>query len=207
MGIIDLKKLEKIETDVKKNPDWYYHGYDFCFTSDILEKGIVAKRYLDFPCPDFGLNGKYYISIAKDGNSNDKALTRYMNNGPLAILDEYLKVIKCKNSQFHRLFIHTRIPLRYTAWSDEYQVYGKIKPDQIIGFECMVHDWVTKDKVFLLKRFRVMLEMMQKTKCNLPVYDYSRQDGNRVHEINKASFLELSESIIDNSIESILGVK
>ena len=200
MAKIDLKELEKIDKDnIFKNPEWFYHGYDFAMTSDILEEGILSKRHLNYPCPNFGLNGKYYISIAKDTATEDRALTGYINSGPLAILDN-LKVIKCKKSQFYRLFTQTPLPLRYTAWSDEYQVYDKIGPDKIIGFECMVYDWVKKDRIFLLKRLRTMLEIMQNLKCDLPVYDFSRQEGDKVHELDKKGFLELSEPLEEEKI-------
>lgn len=207
MEKIDLREIEKIEKDsVIKNTDWYYHGFDFAYTSDILKEGILAKRHLGYACPNFGLNGKYYISVAKDITGDDLALSSYKQYGPLAILDN-LKVIKCKKSQLNRLFIYTPIPLRYSAWSDEYQVYDKIAPEKIIGFECMVHEWVKKDNIFLLRRLHTMIEIMQLLDCNLPMYDFSRQEGDNVHELDKEEYLKLSESIVDNSIESTLGLK
>ncbi len=158
---------------------------------------------MSFPCPNFGLNGKYYVSIAKDIDGEDRALTRYKNSGPLVILDN-LKVIKCKKSNFYRLFNRTPLPLRYTAWSDEYQVYDKISPDKIIGFECMVYDWAKSGNLFLLKRFRTMLEIMQQLKCELPIYDYSREEENVVHELDKEAFLEISKPLKNQGLSSLL---
>ncbi len=193
MDSIDLGELDKIEKDIIiKNADWYYHGFDFALMSDILEEGILSKRHLNFSCPNFGLNGKYYVSVAKDITGKDCALPYYQKSGPLVILDN-LKVIKCHKSNFYRLFKYTPLPFRYTAWSDEYQVYDKISPDKIIGFECMVYDWAKNGNLFLLKRFRTMLEIMQQLKCELPIYDYSREDEDVVHELDKEAFLEISK--------------
>lgn len=198
METIDLKEIETVEKKVVKNPDWFYHGYDFGNTAKILEKGILAKKHLDFQKGNFGLNGKHYISVAKDINEGWRALTKYKNNGPVAILDG-LKVIECKYSKLYKLFIYTPLPFRYTEWPDEYQVYSQIQPDKIIGIECMVYNWTEQGNIFLLKRFRTMLEVMKELDSQLPIYDFSRQEGDNVHELDKEAFLELSKRLINNT--------
>ena len=205
MGTIDLKDIEQIEKEVIKNPDWYYHGYDFASTSDILKEGILARKYLSCLDED-GLNGKHYVSVAKDVEGKNKALTRYKHQGPLAILNENLKVIECKHSKFYELFRYTMLPLRYTHWSDEYQVFSKIKPNKIIGFECMAYLWAKEGNIALLRRLRTMIETMQKLDCDLPMYDFSRQEGNDVHELDKKGYLEVTKSLKPNDLLSALGI-
>ena len=205
MGKIDLNEIEQLETSVIKNPDWYYHGYNFAFTSDILKEGILARKYLSCDDED-GLNGKHYISIAKDIEGDKKALTRYKHQGSLAILDEKLKVIECKKSKFYELFRYTMLPFRYSSWSDEYQVFSKIKPKNIIGFECMAYLWAKEGNIALLRRLRAMIETMQHLQCDLPIYDFSRQEGDNVHEIDKEGYLELTKSFKDHDILSALGI-
>ncbi len=205
MGKIEASEVEKIETNFVKNSEWFYHGYDFCFTEDIIKKGILARKYLSCPDED-GLNGKHYVSIAKDIEGEKKALTRYKHQGPLAIMDESLKVIECKQSKFYELFRYTRLPFRYTEWSDEYQVYSKIKPNKIIGFECMAYLWAKEGNIALLRRLRMMIEIMQKLNCDLPIYDFSRQEGDNVHELDKEAYLELSKTLKENDLLSALGI-
>ena len=205
MGKIDLKDIDQIEKSFVKNPDWYYHGYDFASTSDIIEEGILARKYLSCQDPD-GLNGKHYVSIAKDIEGEDRALNRYKYNGPLAILDENLKVIECKHSNFYKIFRYTMLPFRYTDWSDEYQVFSKIKPDKIIGFECMAYLWCKEGNIDLLRRLRTMIETMQQLDCDLPIYDFSRQEGDNVHELDKEEYLEVTKSLKANDLLSALGI-
>lgn len=205
MGKIETSEIEKIEKSFVKNPDWFYHGYDFCNTPDIIKEGILARKYLSCQDED-GLNGKHYVSIAKDIDGEGKALTRYKHQGPLAIMDESLKVIECKHSKFYKLFRYTILPFRYTDWSDEYQVFSKIKPDKIIGFECMAYLWAKDGNIALLRRLRTMIETMNQLECELPIYDFSRQDGDKVHELDKEAYLELTKSLKGNDLLSILGI-
>ena len=187
----NCNKIKKIETKtINKNPDWFYHGCDFGNIPNILKDGILAKKYLDYPCPNFGLNGKYYISVAKDTNLSDNALDQYKYKGPLVVMDN-LKVIKCKESKLYKLFINTQIPLRYTVWSDEYQVFSKITPDKIIAIECMAYEWTKHGNILMLKRLRKMIEVMNSLNSKLPIYDYSREENGIVHELDKEAYLKL----------------
>lgn len=49
----------------------------------------------------------------------------------------------------------------------------------------------------MLKGFRIMIEIMQSLNIQLPIYDFSRQEDNIVHELNKDEFLELSKHLIN----------
>ncbi len=190
-NLIKENKIKNIETKtIPKNPDWFYHGCDFGNVPNILEKGVLAKKLLNEKNLNYGLNGKYYISVAKDTNLPNNALDEYKYNGPLVVMDG-LKVIKCKESKLYKLFRYTPIPLRYTVWPDEYQVYSKITPDKIIAIECMAYEWMENRNIFLLKRLRKMIEVMNSLNCDLPIYDYSREENGIVHELDKEAYLEL----------------
>lgn len=207
MTEIDLREIEKIETkNIVKQPDWFYHGFNFSRTANIIENGILAKKHLYFPCPNIGINGKHYISVAKDINGAKRAFTIYKIDRPLAIL-EGIKVIECKKSKVYRLFINTPLPFRYSPWSDEYQVYSKIQPDKIIGIECMVYAWAEQGDISKLRRFRKMIEIMKELDRQLPIYDFSREKDDLVHEVDKEAFLEVSESLKENDQLSSLGIK
>lgn len=200
MEKFDLMEIEKIETGrFVKNLDWFYHGFDFGNITAILNKGILAKKYLDFPTPNFGLNGKHYISVSKDMNVSGGAFNRYKQSGPLMILDN-IKALKCKYKKLYYPFRLTAFPFRYTEWTDEYQVYSKILPDKFVGIECMVYDWTKENNLFLLKRFRSMLEVMQSLGVKLPIYDFSREDSCVIHEVDQEAFLELSKCLTKDSL-------
>lgn len=200
MAKIELKDIENIETkSVVKNLNWFYHGFSFENFAEIMEKGVLAKKYLDFPVKSFGLNGKHYISIAKDTNKPGNALNSYKRTGPLVILDD-IEAIKCKNKKLYGYFKNTFFPFRYTEWNDEYQVYSKILPEKFVGLECMVYDWARENNLFLLKRFYYMLEKMIYLDISLPIYDYSREENNKVHELDKEAFLEIGKSLINKKI-------
>lgn len=196
MEKIDLKEIEKVETKcIVKNLNWFYHGFDFGNITKIMRDGILAKKYLDFPTSDFGLNGKHYISISKDIiNHPCSAFQSYKSTYPLVILDN-VETIKCKNNPLYYHLRLTSLPFRYSDWVDEYHVYSKISPDKFIGIECMVYDWARDDGLFLLKRFRNMLEVMQSLDTKLPVYDFSRQKDGIVHEIDQEEFLSLTKCL------------
>lgn len=197
MGVIDLKEIEKIETgNIVKNLNWYYHGFDFGDTVNIMKKGILAKKYLDFPEPIYGNNGKHYISLSKDTASFDDAFNNFKSVCPMIILDN-LEAIECKDNLLYYFFRFTPLPFRYSFWRGEYQVYSKILPDKFIGIECMVYEWAKDDKLFMLKQFRCMLEMLRSLEIQLPIYDFSREEDNLVHQIDTDAFLELSKQLIN----------
>ncbi len=208
MEKIDLREIEKIETgNIVKNPDWFYHGTSFEYVADILKNGILAKKYLSYAVPDFGLNGKHYICIAHDAEEyhpEDK-IYWYKLKGPLMILDHLEDVIKCKKNPLYRRLKYTSLPFRYSNWDGEYQVYDKISPEKLVGIECMVYEWVKEDNSFLLRNLREILEKMQKLEIDLPVYDFSRQEDDRVHELDKEAFLELSEQLTDPQTSKTLS--
>lgn len=193
---LNINEIEKVETKcIVKNLNWFYHGFDFGNITKIVKDGILAKKYLDFPTSDFGLNGKHYISISKDIIDHPcSAFHSYKRAHPLIILDN-VDAIKCKQSTLYRPFRLTSLPFRYSDWVDEYQVYSKISPDKIIGIECMVYDWTRDDILFLLKRFRSMLEVMQSLDIKFPVYDFSRQKNGIVHEVDQEAFLSLTKCL------------
>jgi len=197
MEEFDLSKIEKIETEnIMKDLNWFYHGFDFGNIAEIMNKGVLAKKYLDFPVQNFGLNGKHYISVAKDTNQPGNALNKYKRTGPLVILDD-IKAIKCQKKKIYYPFRLTALPFRYTEWVDEYQVYSKILPEKFIGLECMVYDWTRENNLFLLKRFREMLMVMKALDIQLSIYDFSREKDNMIHELNKEAFLEVSKCLIN----------
>lgn len=188
---IDLIEDMEVKT-IMKSPDWYYHGFDFGNVGDILSKGILAKKYLDYPNPNFGLNGKYYISVSKDIDQFFGAFNLYKSRNPLIVLDN-VRTIKCRQKELNYLLRNTMLPLRYSTTADEYQVYSKIIPEKFVGIECMVYAWCKSNNIFLLKRLREMLIVMKDMGVQLPIYDFSREKDGIVHELDKNIFLEKSK--------------
>lgn len=199
MNDFELSEIEKIETKgIVKNINWYYHGFEFSKIALITEKGILAKKYQN-PSWKGGNNGPHYISVAKDIDIThiDSALSDQMNEGPLIIIDENIDAIKCKKIRLYRRFKNSSLPLRYSCYIDEYQVFEKVLPDKFVGVECSLYNWVRMDNIRMLKGFRIMIEIMQSLNIQLPIYDFSRQEDNIVHELNKDEFLELSKHLIN----------
>ena len=51
-----------------------------------------------------------------------------------------------------------------------------------------------------------MIETMQQLDCDLPIYDFSRQEGDNVHELDKEEYLEVTKSLKANDLLSALGI-
>lgn len=198
MGAIDLREIEKIETgNIVKNLNWFYYGFNFDNIVNIMEKGILSKKHLNYPNPNYGSNGKHYISLSKDNDPATFIFDYYKHTYPMIILDD-LEAIECKYNLLYYFLRYTPLPFRYSSWSGEYQVYSKILPDKFIGIECMAYEWAKDDELDKLKRFRYMLEMLKSLEVKLPIYDFSREEDNKVHQIDTEAFLELSKNIFDD---------
>lgn len=198
MNKLDIMQLET--KTIVKNPDWFYHAFEYGNIAKIVQNGLLAKKYLEYKNPNFGLNGKYYISVSKDivksndTNLVDSAFNNYKRNFPLLILDN-IKAYKCQKNSLSRLFTYTSIPLRYSYYDDEYQVYSQIKPENFVGIECMLYDWAINDQRFILKRFHNMLVVLKSLDIELPIYDFSRLENDVAHEIDTDSYLSLYKKI------------
>lgn len=141
---INIQKLRSLiksnqSLTLERNANYLYHGIfipgfkDISPVLSIIEHGILSIHELE----KIGIkieqirtsNGKYYICFSSDKNEFDRVFDVgfIVENGPSYIRAD-------KNSKLTNLLWNTPIPLR-EGLKNEYQVLGKIAPEQIIGIQ------------------------------------------------------------------------
>lgn len=142
---INIQKLRNLvksnqSLTLDKNKTYLYHGIfipefrDISPVLSIIEHGILSVHELE----KIGIeieqiirttNGKYYICFS----SNKNEFARVFDIG--FIVESGPNYIKAdKNSKLVQLLWNTPFPFR-NGVKDEYQVFGKIAPEQIIGIQ------------------------------------------------------------------------
>lgn len=141
---INIQKLRNLIKNgqsliLDKNKTYLYHGIfipgfeDISPVLSIIEHGILSIHELE----KIGINieqirtsnGKYYICFSSNKNEFDRVFDVGF------IVESGSNYIKAdKNSKLVQLLWNTPFPLR-SGLKDEFQAYGKIAPEQIIGIQ------------------------------------------------------------------------
>lgn len=141
---INIQKLrDLIKSDkkfaIQKNSSYLYHGIYIPAFKDInpilsiIENGILSIHNLEkigiFKKQIRTNNGKYYICFSSNKNEFDRIFDVgfIVENAP-----NYIKADK--ESKLANLLWNTPIPLR-SGLPNEYQVFGKVSPEKIIGIQ------------------------------------------------------------------------
>lgn len=191
------KEIASIETPSTRSLDWYYHSFpeqETIFTS-ILTEGIKCRHLINKE--GSGNNGKYYISLTKDigVDYGASAFYSFMKCCTSMIVDN-IKTRKCINTYLFHFLANTAIPIRCSGWEDEFQAYKIIEPDKFVGIQCPLYYWSANDHKYYLEQLKKLIIVMKTLEISLPLYDYTRHQGTRVHTINPDAYLELYENKI-----------
>ena len=179
------------DKNVQVNPDWFYHGSPFDIDSykSIMRKGILcAKARGDV---NIRFNGEYYVCLSKNISSRFSAYDIFLKRGPMFIVRDAIHVFRAnKQGVLANFCINTPFPIRMGGYDDEYQVFWKVKPREIVGIELLIKSYVERayDKSFVsaLKMLKTLVKLVNDIDSSIPVYDFTDNK-----EINKDKVLGL----------------
>lgn len=206
MNLIDV--LKAIELPATKNPIWYYHSFYFEKNrfEDMITDGIKCRKLLGLKAS--GNNGHHYISLVKDlgVNGQEYGFDDFMESSTSFIISG-INPVRCSTIMFpfFHLLANTSISLRSSGWKDEFQEYLKICPDKYVGIQCPLYNWINTalDERYIidithdLKNLKSIIEILREYEIVLPIYDYSRRDGESVHLINQDKYLDKYDGVLE----------
>ena len=208
-GLSLVDEIECIETTCTRDYNWYYHciGNDVGRVENILTEGIKCRKRLGKK--GGGCNGKDFISLSKDicVDGVYSAFHSFRKWFASIIIDN-IDAYKCIDVDFIpvpiiHLLANTRLPIRFSGFHDEFQAYKIIEPDKYVGLQfplylCTKEYEESKNDIFYLELLKNVIIVMKQFECRLPLYDYSRIQGNSVHQINLDDFLMVYDRKISN---------
>lgn len=190
------EKVKAIETPTTRNLDWYYHKFPVkknCL-ANILSEGIKCAELLNTRGNTY--NGRYFISLSKDTGCDCEASAFYsfINNSNIII--EGIKPQKCINLTFLRFLANISLQIRCSGYKDEFQEYKIIDPSKFVGITLPILYYAHCDYYPPLLECKEIIIVMKTLGIELPLYDYSRLQGNFVHSINPDDYLEFYDENI-----------
>lgn len=193
-----IQEIRDIETKCVKNKDWYYHEITKGDYKNILQNGLECQ----FCCEEYNGEDKYYISVYKERIENGSVnVADYYYSlercNPLAVIGD-IHAIPCNDNPKYNIFKDTILPLRYSCFYDEYQVFWKIKPEKIIGLECALLNWSKNYSRYFLEKIdqvKEIIRYMESLGIDLPIYDNSLKLENETLEVDKEGLLYLSRKL------------
>ena len=200
-----MQFIEKVKANrgkyIKVDDGSYYHGNLNAFQILQEQKGILSmkKRGLEHPYAVTG--GNHYISPTKKSNSS-YAYKFFIKNGGWDhdgfsfIIDKNIKAIKTIKAEVNFFFSFvnkTRIPIRFSRYSDEYHIRDEIKPESFTAIQYYLLEHLDyhlsrsfrpETKIItMLCEIRKMIDLMEKLQIDIPFID-----GTDSTEINKDIF-------------------
>lgn len=203
-----IAEVKSIEYPSVRNLNWYYHSFYFVEDNfrDMLQDGIKCCELLSRKSG--GNNGKHYISLIKDlGVAKENyGFNSFMKSSTSFIIDD-IKPLKCSTSMWwlYHLFSSIKIPLRGSGWKDEFQEYMKIDSSKFVGLQCPLYNWVVEalderyisDFTIDFKNLKNIIEILKEYGHVLPIYDYSRRNGEKVHLIDQDRYLDKCDCMLE----------
>lgn len=200
-----IEKIESIETPSTRNLMWYYHAIheNIEDVKNILSEGIKCRKLLGQKGE--GSNGKYYISLSKDiGVQENISAFHGFRRCVMNVIIDNIKTYKCLDYlPILHLLDYSILPIRFSGFPDEFQIYKIIKPDKFVGIQCPLYYWTkgyeeNGNYKYFLDAFKNLIIIMKLINSNLPLYDYSRLQNTYVHQINVDGFLTIYDEAIEN---------
>ena len=198
-----IEEIISIETLGTRDLNWYYHGIpeEAGAIKDILLEGIKCNNLLGKK--GSGNNGSYFISLSKDIGVDERVSSFHgFRECLINIIIDNIEARKCINySPLLHLLANTKFPIRSSGFRDEFQAYRIITPDKFVGIQCPLYYWAKgfeEDGNYkrYLETFKNLIIIMKQIETELPLYDYSRLQGNNIHQINSDDFLTVYEEKI-----------
>lgn len=182
------KTLNYIEDkDILINEDWFYHAMPFSRNNyiNVFNNGILAPYLL----PNHHSSYKYVFINRKNKNSTNSSFDNY-SIYPNFIINNNINAIKVDDS-FIKKFIYCNFhrPKFTSLYDDEYQVYKKIKPENIIGIlfnlEKLINTYDNKNNTYF-NLLCDLVRILNELNITIPIIDYYTSK-----EINKQKVLSL----------------
>ncbi len=195
-----VNQVMEIEKRQKRSIDWFYYQLKnpehFKF---IYQNGIVSKKKIrqvvNFDYNDYD----YYVRLYQFYGSRqiNDYFTDLASFSPLLIVD-HVTALRCQNKAYLKWLNNSFLPFRYSEYEDEYQAFGTISFEKIIGITCNLYNMALKDESLFLKNLKDLVEMitfMENESIDLPIYDHSRICGRVTHTVDKKSILYLRRNL------------
>lgn len=193
MGVFHIDEIRHIERiKVVKNPEWYYHGFDYKENDfiDMITSGIKCPFLIHKE--GIGYNGRFFISLSKDINAQEmSAFHDFLGTNPMLIIEK-IKPLKCYPLKSNPIPFFTR----ESDWNDEYQAFFVIPAKKIVGIQSTIEKWAMRDKIDYLKEVRKIITTLNDIGLDLPIYDYSHYEEGTIYEVDKQGYLDLSKKLI-----------
>lgn len=179
-----LKHIE--DKDISIDNSWFYHAMPFSkdnFTS-VLKNGILSPYLL----PNHGSSYRY-IFVSRGNNDKYSAFANY-SIYPNFIISGNINAIKAEDSIIKKLIYGGFHGLSFTSlYDDEYQVYKKINPENIIGILFNLRKLITMYKDESSHYLHILYDivvLLNELGITIPIIDYYAYK-----EINKQKVLSL----------------
>lgn len=179
------------DEDIQICGEWFFHATlaDVEIVKKILKEGIRAGYLIGTNGNHF--NGKYYISLFKQIDEEQRLFWRFSENPKFIIHGIHPYYADRSKLGIRKLFIQTRIPLRTSEWDGEYQQYLEIQPNNFVGmeysFSYLLYNLENVDKIKKSLNFlKAMIACMEEINIDLPIYDLSSK-----RRVNKEKVLSL----------------
>lgn len=213
-----IKEVENIERPGIRDLEWYYHTFYYTddHFRDFITEGIKCRELLNLGRG--GNNGRHYISLLKDLGVKEEmyGFDSFMESFSSFILTG-IHTVRCSTVMWplYNLFANTKIPLRASGWKDEYQAYLKIEPSKFVGVQCPLYNWLIEtlthpcigDNTRELVSLKKMILLLKEYNINIPIYDYSRKNGEHVHIIDQEMYLDKCEEMAEEVEERTKSLK
>jgi len=181
------KILEYIEDkNILINKDWYYHATPFSYDiyKSILSNGILSPYLLS------NHNSSYrYVFVSRGNNNKYSAFSNY-SIYPNFIINGNIDAINSKDNFIKKLIYGGFHNLNFTSlYDDEYQVYKKINPEDIIGILFNLEKLITtyhEESSYYLNILCDLVFLLKQLGITIPIIDYYSSK-----EINKQKVLSL----------------
>ncbi|MBE6141059.1 MAG: hypothetical protein E7172_05990 [Firmicutes bacterium] len=176
------------DKDIAINNDWFYHAIPFSHDNylSVLNNGILSPYLLK------NQNNLYqYVFVSCGNKSKYTAFTNY-SIYPNFIIKENIAAIKSNDGYIKKLMYGGFHGLRFASmYDDEYQVYKKIKPEDIIGILFNLEKLITSNKEkpnYYLTILYDIVVLLNELESTIPIIDYYTRK-----EINKQKVLSLTK--------------
>ena len=184
------KILNYIEDkDILIHDDWYYHAMPFSLDkyANVLKNGILSPYLL----PNHNSSYRYIFVSRANKESKYSAFANY-SIYPNFIINGNIPAIKAEDSYIKKLIYGGYHGMSFTSlYDDEYQVYKKIRPEDIVGIMFNLEKFINQYENKTNHSFNILNDLvilLNELESTLPILDY--YSGK---EINKQKVLALAK--------------
>lgn len=173
------------DKNIKIENNWFYHGTPFCRDKyqKILKEGILSPKL-----QSDRISSYEYVFVSK-ATDNKYSFFNYYSMNPLFIVDGRIKAISTYDGFIKKILYNGYHGIKFTSMFEEYQVYNKIEPKDIIGILFNLEKNISNyhNKKYYLEILYELTILLKDNNIDLPIIDYYMSK-----EINKEKVLKLN---------------